>query len=117
MGLVFGVFLAVELVDCWLYICFIGIRNDCAMSSKYARKQDANNNAPSAGIKLSSKALDQAETSVVHISEVVLPCADKLAFDAKKPADIAAMVAAYQHGTKLKSYMCSHCALWHLASA
>ncbi|HET6924409.1 MAG TPA: hypothetical protein VFH39_01090 [Candidatus Saccharimonadales bacterium] len=45
-----------------------------------------------------------------------LPCADKLAFDTKKQADTAANVAAYQHGTKLKSYRCRHCKLWHLAS-
>lgn len=45
-----------------------------------------------------------------------LACADKLAFDTQKAADAAAVVADYQHGTKLKSYLCRHCHLWHLAS-
>lgn len=45
-----------------------------------------------------------------------LPCAEKLAFDTRKAAQAAATVAAYQHGTKLKVYVCRHCNLWHLAS-
>lgn len=48
--------------------------------------------------------------------DAILPCTDKLAFDTKKAADASAVVADYQHGTKLKSYMCKHCGLWHLAS-
>jgi hypothetical protein len=47
----------------------------------------------------------------------VLPCADKLVFDTEKQAKVAANVAEYQHGTKLKAYKCRHCGLWHLASA
>jgi hypothetical protein len=45
-----------------------------------------------------------------------LPCSEKLAFDTKKQAEAAATVALYQHGTKLKAYVCRHCGLWHLAS-
>jgi hypothetical protein len=46
----------------------------------------------------------------------ILPCADKLAFDTKGQAEVAANVADYQHGAKLKVYKCRHCGLWHLAS-
>ena len=46
----------------------------------------------------------------------ILPCEDKLAFDTKKNSNAAAVVANYQHGTKLKVYLCKHCSLWHLAS-
>ncbi len=46
----------------------------------------------------------------------LLACSDKLAFDTQKAADAAAVVADYQHGTKLKSYLCRYCNLWHLAS-
>ena len=45
-----------------------------------------------------------------------LPCAEKLAFDTKQQADAAANVAEYQHGSKLRSYLCRHCHLWHLSS-
>jgi hypothetical protein len=45
-----------------------------------------------------------------------LPCVDKLAFDTPKQAQAAAVVADYQHGTKLHIYQCRHCQLWHLAS-
>lgn len=45
-----------------------------------------------------------------------LPCIDKLAFDTKKQAETAAVVADYQHGTKLRAYQCRYCKLWHLAS-
>lgn len=48
--------------------------------------------------------------------EDVLPCSDKLAFDAKKDADASAAAIKYQRGTKLKSYKCKYCNLWHLAS-
>lgn len=47
----------------------------------------------------------------------VLPCAEKLAFDTQKQARAAAVVAELQHGTKLTTYRCIHCGLWHLASA
>ncbi len=50
------------------------------------------------------------------IAEPTLPCADKLAFDTERQAKVAANVAEYQHGTKLKAYHCKHCSLWHLAS-
>lgn len=46
-----------------------------------------------------------------------LPCSEKLAFDTRKAAEAAATVAEYQHGTKLKPYVCRHCGLWHLASS
>jgi hypothetical protein len=45
------------------------------------------------------------------------PCQDKLAFDTKKQADTAGLVAELQHNAKLKSYRCTHCSLWHLASS
>ncbi len=45
-----------------------------------------------------------------------LPCSEKLAFDTKKQADAAAVVAELQRNVKLKSYKCNHCSLWHLAS-
>jgi len=45
-----------------------------------------------------------------------LPCADKLAFDTKKEAQTAALVADFQHGAKVKAYMCRYCSLWHLAT-
>lgn len=45
-----------------------------------------------------------------------LPCADKLVFDTKKQAEAAALTAKYQHGTRLKAYLCSYCGLWHMAS-
>jgi hypothetical protein len=46
-----------------------------------------------------------------------LPCAQKLAFDTKKQADTAGIVAELQRNIKLKSYHCRYCGLWHLASA
>lgn len=45
-----------------------------------------------------------------------LPCSEKLAFDTKKQAEAAAVVANYQHGAELHVYVCRHCGLWHLAS-
>lgn len=45
-----------------------------------------------------------------------LSCQDKLAFDTKEQAEASAVVADYQHGTKLKIYLCKDCGLWHLAS-
>jgi len=49
--------------------------------------------------------------------EPVLPCNGKLAFDTQKQAQAAATVAEYQHGTRLKVYICRHCGLWHLSSS
>ena len=49
--------------------------------------------------------------------ETTLPCADKLVFDTKTEADGAAVTAQWQHDTKLKTYKCRHCQLWHLATA
>lgn len=48
--------------------------------------------------------------------EEVLPCAEKLAFNTKREAQASAVVAMHQHGTKLKTYKCRYCDLWHLAS-
>jgi hypothetical protein len=48
--------------------------------------------------------------------EPALPCAEKLVFDTRKQAQAAAVVAAHQHGAKLKPYICRYCSLWHLAS-
>ena len=52
----------------------------------------------------------------MEIAETTLPCADKLAFDTKTEADGAAVTAEWKHATKLKTYKCRHCHLWHLAS-
>ncbi len=46
--------------------------------------------------------------------KAALPCADKLAFDSKKQADAAVVVAKHQHNTDVASYRCQHCELWHL---
>jgi len=48
--------------------------------------------------------------------DTALPCSEKLAFDNRSQAQAAAVVADLHHGTKLKTYLCSHCTLWHLAS-
>lgn len=45
-----------------------------------------------------------------------LPCKEKLSFDTQNQANAAAVLAEHQHNTKLKSYKCTHCNLWHLAS-
>lgn len=45
-----------------------------------------------------------------------LACSDKLAFSTRIQAEAAAAVAAYQHGSELKVYMCPECGLWHLSS-
>jgi hypothetical protein len=51
------------------------------------------------------------------IQELVeLPCAEKLVFDTKAQAEASAVVADYQHGIRLKAYVCRHCQLWHLSS-
>lgn len=51
-----------------------------------------------------------------NTDEETLPCQDKLAFDTRKQAQAAATVAEYQHGSKLKTYRCRYCRLWHLSS-
>lgn len=43
-------------------------------------------------------------------------CADKMAFDSKKEAETAVIVADTQRGVKLKVYKCQKCDLWHMAS-
>ncbi len=43
-------------------------------------------------------------------------CQSKMSFDTKKEAQDTARVAMLQHGTKLKTYKCQDCGLWHLAS-
>jgi hypothetical protein len=48
--------------------------------------------------------------------EVALPCAEKLAFDTKKEADATANVAHYRYGSRVHSYKCRFCGLWHLSS-
>lgn len=48
--------------------------------------------------------------------ENLLPCADKIAFGTSKEAEVAAVVAAHQHGSQLKAYRCKYCDLWHLSS-
>lgn len=54
--------------------------------------------------------------SDLFATEQELPCKDKLAFDTQKQAQATATVALYQHGAKLKTYVCRHCKLWHLSS-
>jgi hypothetical protein len=51
------------------------------------------------------------------MEESALPCQEKIAFDSEKQARAAAQVAHYQHGSKLKVYLCKYCGLWHLSSA
>jgi hypothetical protein len=53
---------------------------------------------------------------VENNDETVLPCAEKLAFDNKKDADATANVAHYRYGSRVHSYKCRHCGLWHLSS-
>jgi hypothetical protein len=43
-------------------------------------------------------------------------CDEKMAFDTKKEAENAAIVAEFQRGSKLKIYKCRNCNLWHLSS-
>jgi hypothetical protein len=50
------------------------------------------------------------------VDSAALPCADKLVFDTKQQADVAANVAQYQRGLSLKAYKCRYCGLWHLSS-
>jgi hypothetical protein len=45
-----------------------------------------------------------------------LPCAGKMVFDTEKEAKSTALTLEYQRGTKLKTYKCRHCGLWHLSS-
>lgn len=49
-------------------------------------------------------------------NEIVLPCADKLAFDTKLQAQGSATTIKWRRGAKLKAYKCQHCDLWHLSS-
>jgi len=51
------------------------------------------------------------------MDEEQLPCAKKLGFDSEKEARAAATTLEWQKGTKLKTYQCRHCGLWHLSSA
>ena len=43
-------------------------------------------------------------------------CSDKMAFNTKEEAEASAVTADWQHGTKLKAYLCKKCDLWHLTS-
>jgi hypothetical protein len=43
-----------------------------------------------------------------------LPCQDKLVFDNRRQANVAATVARYRYGIILRPYLCRHCGLWHL---
>lgn len=45
-----------------------------------------------------------------------LRCKEKASYKSKKEASAAAVVAQWQHGSKLKIYLCKYCNLWHLAS-
>jgi hypothetical protein len=46
-----------------------------------------------------------------------LSCAEKLAFDTQSAAKAEATATQWRHGTKLKTYKCKQCQLWHLASS
>lgn len=46
----------------------------------------------------------------------ILACADKITYESKVQAEGGAAVANWQHGVKLKAYLCRYCKLWHLAS-
>jgi hypothetical protein len=48
--------------------------------------------------------------------EIVLPCADKLAFDTLKEAKGVAVTSEYRYGSKLKVYQCRYCHQYHLAT-
>lgn len=50
-------------------------------------------------------------------TEHEMPCTGKLAFDTQKAAEAAAVVADFQHGTKLRAYKCKHCGLWHMSTS
>lgn len=43
-------------------------------------------------------------------------CKEKLAFDNKEQAEGAAVYIKHLHGTRLKTYKCKNCTLWHLAT-
>lgn len=45
-----------------------------------------------------------------------LPCQDKARYSTQKESMAAATVAKYQHGSKLSTYKCKYCELWHLAT-
>lgn len=45
-----------------------------------------------------------------------LPCAGKLAFDTPQAARATATVSEHRYGSKLKTYKCRHCGLYHLSS-
>lgn len=47
---------------------------------------------------------------------IPLKCVDKLVFSTQKEALTAATVAQFQYGSRLRSYRCRICKLWHLAS-
>jgi len=52
-----------------------------------------------------------------ELSEVALPCAEKLAFDSEKQATATATTSEYWYGTRPHAYKCRHCGLWHLSSS
>ena len=62
------------------------------------------------------KYLKKLEGNIVDPEDVMLPCADKMVFDTQKEAAASANVVEWQHGAKVKPYLCNHCDLWHLSS-
>jgi hypothetical protein len=48
--------------------------------------------------------------------EVLLPCAEKLAFDTPAAARATATISQWRYGSKLKVYKCHYCHLYHLSS-
>jgi hypothetical protein len=46
-----------------------------------------------------------------------LPCADKLAFDSPEAAQATGTVSEWRYGSKLKTYRCKYCRLYHLSTA
>jgi hypothetical protein len=43
-------------------------------------------------------------------------CREKVVFNTQAEANAAGVAAKYRYGTKLKSYRCKDCNMWHLAS-
>jgi len=53
---------------------------------------------------------------VEDTDDSTLPCADKLAFDTPEAAEATGTVSEWRYGSKLKTYKCRYCHLYHLSS-
>ncbi len=54
--------------------------------------------------------------NIAVMEDEIKSCSGKMAFDTEKQARAAATTAQYQHGSRLKVYICRDCGLWHLSS-